>query len=140
MRVKLREIAEQSGKDPRKALWDAVGDISGLECFHNLVLVATYIEPEMTSGGIIRPDRTLMENRFQSKAALVLKLGPLAFQDDGIAKFGGITVKVGDWVIVRPSDGWELYSVDGSRGAGTSCRLFEDSQIKGRVADPAAIW
>jgi co-chaperonin GroES (HSP10) len=138
MRVKLREIAQQA--DPKQALLESVGDLSGMEVFHNLVLVATYIEPEKTAGGIIRPDRTLAENRFQGKCALVLKVGPLAFQDDSIAKFGGVSVKPGDWVMVRPSDGFELYSVDASKSAGTSCRLFEDSHIKGRVSDPSTVY
>lgn len=138
MRAKLRELAQQA--DPKKALLDSVGDIAGIEVFHNLVLVATYIEPEKTAGGIIKPDRTLAENRFQGKCALVLKVGPLAFQDDSVAKFGGVTVSPGDWVIVRPSDGYELYSVDESGSAGTSCRLFEDSHIKGRTDNPAAVY
>jgi co-chaperonin GroES (HSP10) len=138
MRAKLREIAQQA--DPKQALLDAVGDISGVEVFHNLVLVATYIEPEKTAGGIIKPDRTLAENRFQGKCALVIKMGPLAFKDDAVAKFGGVVLQPGDWVIVRPSDGIELFKVDASGSAGTSCRLFEDAHIKGRVDDPAKIW
>lgn len=140
MRAKLREIAAAAQFDPKKALLDSVGDVSGIEVLHNLILVATYIEPEITPGGIIKPDRTLSENRFQGKGALVLALGPLAFKDDGVAKFGGVTIKVGDWVMVRPSDGLELFKVDATGSAGTSCRLFEDIHIKARIADPALIY
>lgn len=139
MRPKLREIAEAAKYDPKKALLDALGDISGIEVLHNLVLVATYIEPETTAGGIIKPDRRLDENRFQGKAALVLALGPLAFVDDAVARFGGVKLQVGDWVMVRPSDGMELFMVDAGGSAGTSCRLFEDTAIKARIADPALI-
>lgn len=138
VRPRLREIAQQA--DPKQAILDSLGDLSGIECFHNLVLVATYIEPEKTAGGIIKPDRTLAENRFQGKCALVLKLGPLAFKDDNIAKFGGVELKEGDWVVVRPSDGMELFKVDAGTSEGTSCRLFEDAHIKGRVTDPALIY
>lgn len=140
MRVKLREVAEAAGRDPKQALLDSVGDMSGIEVLHNLVLVATYIEPEKTAGGIYKPDRTLTELRFQGKAALVLKMGPLAFKDDNVAKFGGVELKEHDWVFVRPSDGLEFFKVDATGSAGTSCRLFEDTQIKARVSDPALIY
>lgn len=138
VRPRLREIAQQA--DPRQALLDSLGNISSIEVFHNLVLVATYIEPEKTAGGIIKPDRTLAENRFQGKAALVLKLGPLAFKDDNVVKFGGVMLCPGEWVMVRPSDGFELFAVQSGSSEGTSCRLFADIDIKGRVADPATIW
>jgi hypothetical protein len=140
VRVLLREIAEQAAFDPKKALLDALGDISGIEVLYNNVLVATYIEPEMTPGGIIKPDRSLMESRFQGKAYLVLKLGPTAFKYDGSYPYEGPQIESGDWIFARPSDGWELYSTDATRQAGTSCRIFEDRFIMGRVKDPAAIW
>lgn len=140
VRAKLRDIAQAASTDPKKALLDAIGDIDGIEMFHNLVLVATYIGPETTKGGIILSDRTLAENRFQGKAALVLKLGPLAFKDDNVAKFGGKVLNIGDWVMVRPSEGLELFTVDITGRAGTSCRIFEDVHIKARITDPALIY
>lgn len=140
MRAKLREVAQAATFDPKKALIDSIGDISGIEMFHNLVLVATYIEPEKTAGGIIKPDRTLAENRFQGKCALVLKMGPLAFKDDNIAKFGGMKLNEYDWVMVRPSDGLELFTILPGTSAGTCCRIFEDINIKGRVSNPALIY
>ena len=136
MRAKLREIA--AAANPKQALLDAVGDMSGVDVFHNLVLVATYIEPEMTAGGIIKPDRALIDNRFQGKAFLVLKKGPLAFKDDTVAKFGGMTVEEGDWVMARPSDGLEFFIVTG--GEGVCCRLYEDVNIKARIADPELVY
>lgn len=141
MRAKLREVAEAAALDPKKALLDSLGGRQdGIEMFHGNVLVATYIEPDRTPGGIIRPDRTLAENRFQGKSALVLKRGPLAFKDDNIAKFGGVMIEEGDWVMVRPSEGFELFSVDASGGAGTSCRVFRDVDIIARLADPALVY
>lgn len=140
MRAKLREVAAAAAIDPKKALLDSIGNVDGIEVFHNLVLVATYIEPEVTKGGIIKPDRTLAENRFQGKAALVLKFGPLAFKDDNVAKFGGITLKLGDWVMLRPSDGMELFTVEGGASEGSCCRLVEDVNIKGRLSDPSLIY
>jgi co-chaperonin GroES (HSP10) len=137
-RAKLREIA--AGEDPKEALLGALGDISGLEIFHNQVLVATYIGPEKTLGGIILPDKSLAENRFQGKVGLVVKLGPLAFRDDEVngAFFGDVRIEVGDWVFFRPADGMELFSVD--KTGGVPCRVFRDIDIKGRVSDPGMLW
>lgn len=138
-RAKLREVAQAALNDPKQALLDSLGDISGIEIFHNRVLVATYIRPEKTVGGIYIPDRTLAEDRFQGKVGLVIKKGPTAFKDDQDARFGGVDVEVGDWVFYRAGDGFEMFSVDKQDG-GTSCRLFNDQQIMGRVSDPALIW
>lgn len=141
MRAKLREVAEAASIDPKKALIESLGiGLDKIEIFHNQVLCATYIGPDRTPGGIILADRTLAENRYQGKIFLVIKLGPLAFKDDAIAKFGGIEIKEGDWVIARPSDGLEWFSADSSGTAGTCCRIFEDVNIKGRVSDPALIY
>ena len=140
MRVKLREIAESSHLDPRQAVLSAVGDYSGIEVFHNLVLVATYVEPEKTKSGIYLPDRSQEEARFQGKSHLVLKTGPLAFKDDGLAKFGGVNIREGDWVLIRPSDALEFFLVDDTGTAGASCRLVEDICIKCRVSRPDLIY
>ena len=137
-RAKLREIAAQA--DPKQALLDSLGDLSQWEVFHSQVMVATYIEPETTPGGIIKPDRTLAESRFQGKVGLVVKCGPGAFKDDNIAKFHGVSLKVGDWVFYNPADGFEMYSVEHMTSDGTCVRVFEDVKIKGRVADPSLVW
>lgn len=136
--AKLREIASRSGEDPKKAILDQLPDISDLEIFHNQVMVATYIRPEKTAGGILLPDKTIQEDRYQGKVGLVVKIGPLAFKDDSVAKFGGVTVQEGEWVFYRASDGMEFFSKD--RTGGVPCRIFEDTQIKGRVPDPAMLW
>ncbi len=138
--AKLREIAVASGSDPRQALFDAVGDISGFEVFHNLVLVVTYIGPEKTKGGIFLADRTLAEARFQSNVGLVLAVGPRAFQNDVVTNFGGVSVERGDWVMYRASDGREVFIVDASGRNGTPCRLLEDVHIKARVSDPDLVY
>ena len=140
MRAKLSEVAKLSRQDPVQAIMCQLHNLDEIEVFHNLVLVATYIQPDKTKGGILLPDNSLAEDRFQGKCALVLKMGPLAFKDDKVAKFGGVKVEVGDWIVVRPSDGFELYNVDNSGSAGVSCRLFEDTNIKARVSDPTLIY
>lgn len=147
MRAKLRDVAEAATTDPKQALMDSLGDIAGIEVFHNLVLTATYITPPKIMKGpngeeivFHRTDRSYAEDRFQGKAHLVLKVGPLAFEDDKIVKFGGVKLQPGDWVVARPSDGLELFSVDHTKSAGTTCHLFEDAVIKGRISDPSMIY
>ncbi len=139
MRANLRDVA--AAADPKKAIFKAVGDLADYDLFHNLVLVATFIQSEKTKGGIYLPDRSLSEDRYQGKVGLVLKIGPGAFKDDAIIKFYGVTVKRGDWVVYRPSDGIEQFVRDmNNQGDGIACRLLEDAHLKGRVADPAMIY
>ena len=141
MRAKLRDIAQASGADPKGALFDAVAHaLPGYEIFHNRVLVATYIRPEKTKGGVFLADRTLDEDRFQGKVGLVLKVGPRAFVDDAVNKFDGIKVEVGDWVTYRASDGRERFLSDETGRAGVPCRLLDDNHIEGRISDPDLIY
>lgn len=141
MRAKLREIAEAAQTDPKQALIDSMpASAAQYEVFHNRVLVATYVRPEKTKGGIILADRTLIEDRFQGKTGLVIAIGPQAFQDDGGAKFGGVRVEPGDWVTYRPTDGTEVFFVDDNGLDATPCRLIEDVHILGRTPDPALIY
>lgn len=141
MRLNLRAIAQAAQYDPRKALLDSAGPLTDYEIFHNFVLVATYV-PSEKIGSIIVPDRSMSEARFQGKIGLVLKCGPLAFEDDTTVKFGGVRIDQGDWVLYRPSDGIELFIKDymGLANDGLACRLIEDSLIKGRVTNPALIY
>ncbi len=148
MRVNLRELADAASNDPAAPLWAAAGDLSDYEVFHNLVLVATYVPPPSTMKGpdgeaikFYKPDNAMSEDRFQGKVGLVLAFGPNAFEDDNVAKFGGMTISKGDWVVYRPSDGHELFIRDRRKqNEGLSCRLIEDVFIRGRVTDPSLIY
>ena len=148
MRVNLRQLAEAAVNDPAEPLLAAAGDLSDYEVFHNLVLVATYIPPPKVMKGpdgenivFHEADNTQAENRFQGKVGLVLRIGPTAFQDDSVAKFGGMSIKPGDWIMYRPSDGFELFIRDRRKfNEGLSCRLIEDVFVRGRVSDPSLIY
>ena len=141
MRANLAALAKMANDDPKAALLAAAGDLSKYEVFHNLILVATHLRGDKI-GSIYIPQKAMEEDRFQGKMGLVLKCGPLAFKDDSVAKFGGVEVEVGDWVLYRPSDGIELFIKDhmGLANDGLACRLIEDSLIKGRVTDPSLIY
>lgn len=135
MKMNLREIAAAS--DQRAAILEATASaVKGIDVLRNRVLVATYIVPEKTRGGIIRPDRNLDESRYQGKVGLVLKKGPSAFKfdDKSDREHPGVEPEVGDWVFYRAADTWETGI------AGLSCRFIHDDLIVGRVADPESIW
>lgn len=124
-------------KPPEKVIFDAMGDISGLEIYHNQVLIAVYQRPERTIGGIIVPDTTggtRDEDKWQGKVGLIVKLGPDAFDDPGGKWFRDVNLKVGDWVIFRPSDGWAITVHK------TLCRILEDTVIRGKIDHPDRVW
>jgi len=120
-------------EDPKLKLLDQLGDISDIELFHNQVLLAVYLRPEKTKSGLILTADHLDEDRYQSKVGLLVKQGPLAFEQDG-NWFTGMTFKEHDWLIFRPSDGWSI-TVNG-----VLCRIFDDISIKGRAPHPDSVY
>lgn len=120
--------------DPKQALLDAVGDLSSFDIFHNQILVAIYVRPEKTKGGIILTDKTLEEDEYQGKVGLVVKKGPSAFLDSEDDDFQGQNVSEGDWVVFRVGDGWQLTIRD------TACRILTDRTIRMRVKNPGDIF
>jgi co-chaperonin GroES (HSP10) len=120
--------------DPAKNLSDSVGDISKVEVFNNQLLVAVYVRPQKTKSGIYLTDKTTDEDRYQSKVGLVLKKGPMAFDDNTGQWFKDVEIEVGDWIVFRPSDGWSI-TVNN-----VLCRMIDDTNIKGRVDNPDRVW
>lgn len=120
--------------DPKAALFEAVGDLTNFDIFHNQILVATYVRPEKTSGGIIRPGMNVDEDEYQGKVGLVVKVGPSAFLDTDDQDFLGQTLTVGDWVVYRTGDGWQLTIRD------TACRILTDRTIRMRIKNPGDIF
>lgn len=131
--VTLERLARAD--DPKKALISEVGDLSGIELMSNRVLVAIYIAPEKTKGGIIRATQTIAEDIYQGTVGLVLKKAAIAFKDDEATKtyFHGQDVKVGDWVVFRPGDAKRIQL------NGVDCRFVEDVTIDMIVHDPEIV-
>lgn len=119
--------------DPKLKLIQELGDLSEIELFHNQVLLAVYLRPEKTKSGLILTQDHLDEDRYQSKVGLLVKRGPLAFEQDG-NWFTGMTFNDLDWLVFRPSDGWSI-TVNG-----VLCRIFDDISIKGRVPQPDSVY
>ena len=120
--------------DPKREITESVGDLSNVDLMFNQVLIGIYQRPNRTKGGIMLADKTLDEDLYQGKVGLVLKKGPTAFVDDGDAKFHGQNVNEGDWIVFRPSDGWQLIL------NGKACRVLQDVHVKARVSAPDVVY
>jgi len=127
-------IAMHHEADPRETLLKELGDISKIELMNTHVLVAVYIRPEKTKGGIIMTNKARDEDRNQSKAGLIIKVGPSAFVDEDGKWFNGTSLKVGDWVVFRPSDGWHI-TING-----VICRMFDDTAVRARIPHPDIVY
>lgn len=120
--------------DPKQEILDALGDIDDYKVFHNEIVVAVYLRPEKTKSGIILTDRHRDEDRYQSKVGLVVKLGPEAFNDPEGTWFKGVKVGLHDWVVFKPSDGWNQ-TVNG-----VLCRALKDVNVRGSIPHPDMVW
>lgn len=120
--------------DPKQKLLQEIGDVSDFEIFNNQLLVAVYIRPKKTKSGLYLADQTTEEDRFQSKVGLLIGMGPAAFNDESGQWFENTKFKLHDWLVFRPSDGWNI-TVNG-----VLCRMLSDTQIKGRVSHPDLVW
>lgn len=135
MKLNVVELAKRDANITfKKAVLALLGDLSNFHVLGSNVLVASYIQPEKTAGGIIVPESSIHEDRWQGKANLVLKLGETAFKYDGPYEYKGTIPKPGDYVMFHTSDGREL----GIRG--TSCRLVDSSLIKMITPDPDELY
>lgn len=116
-------------------VWDILGTaISEYEVNGTDVLFVTYIEPEMTAGGIIRGDRSQQEILFQGSVGLVVGLGPMVNKWDSRGnKWEGREIKINDWIVCRFADCWEIHI------EGVSCRMIDPETIKGFIKRPEII-
>jgi len=129
---KLQELSQ--AKDPIKATMAAVGDLSKEEVCSDMVLAATYIRPEKTIGGIIRPIDNIKEDEFQGTVFLVLKAGPLAFGDWEPDDQKGRLAETGNWIVAAIKDGWAI-NVNG-----VPCRLIPYERIRMKISNPDLVF
>lgn len=128
--------------DPKEAIHAKLGNVDTFDMVNNDVLVAVYKRPEKTKGGIILTDATRDEDNYQSKVGLVVKVGPTAFQDD-TGKWQWPDIALGDWVVFRPSDGWNVTLSGEGGGIGKDaqlCRLLHDTSIRAKIPNPDMVW
>ena len=130
----MKQLQMDHDGDPKQKLIDEVGDLSQIEIFNNQILAAVYIRPEKTKSGLYLSDKYRDEDKYQSKVGLILKKGPSAFVDDDGKWFSGLDIKEGDWIVFRPSDGWNV-TING-----TLCRMLDDMSIRARISHPDQVW
>lgn len=123
--------------EPKQKIYDEIGDIDDIEVMFNYVLVATYERPNKTASGIHLTDMTLKEDQYQGTVGLVVKKGPMAFENDQKVDFHGENVQIGDWVVFRASDGWKI-SINGK--VNKHCRMLEDAHIKMKIKHPDRVY
>lgn len=120
--------------DPKQAIQDAVGPyVHDIAVLGARVLVGVYVRPDKTRAGIILPDQTKGEDRYQGKVGLVLAVGPLAFQEDETHRWGAHVPKVGDWVVYSVGDTF-AFELGKHR-----CRAVEDVDVHLIVKTPDSI-
>lgn len=96
----------------------------------NRILCGAYITYERYKSGLFKAPDAKAEDVWQGKAAIVLKVGPLAFQDTPDITFSGFSVKPGDWVTFKIGNSSLMEIQD------YPCRLTLDHYIETRIADP----
>lgn len=137
MAAAAKKIVIVDHLDTKQQIIDRIGDLSGFEIAHNEILLAIYMRPEVTLGGIVLPAQNLKEDLFQAKAHLVLKIGPGC-------RFANVDIKVHDWVAVKPSDCWALDVNTRTeamlRSDFVPCRLAYDDRIRAKLSHPAIVW
>lgn len=124
--------------DPRKELLKKVGKLDQIELFGNQILCAIYERPKEAkykSLTLTLPDDMRKEDQYQGKVGLIVAMGPMAFVDDDQVQFS-LKAKVGDWIVYRPSDGWQI-TLTGNQ---VPCRMLTESGIKMRVQSPDSVW
>jgi hypothetical protein len=128
---------ETESVDLKRRILDRLGNIDDYNLAPGEVLLAIYVRPDMSPGGIALVAQTLKEDLYQGKAHLVLKIGPGC-------DFYGLDVKLHDWVVVRPSDGWALDLNSRpdvlDRKDYVPCRHILSKAIKAIIPHPGFVW
>ena len=124
--------------EQKQLIFDMLGDyLTGekpLRLAGNRVMVATYVRPQKSAGGILFTDKRRDGNRFEGKVGLVIAIGTTAFRYDGAYPWEGWKPEIGDWVYYRASDAVERGFRD------VWCRTIEDHLIEGSPPSPLDIY
>lgn len=134
-KANLAELAQfASVEDQKTEILRKLGDLDHVKIYGSDILVAIYVQPEKTAGGIIRIDKSIDEDRWQGKVGLLLKTGPTAFKYDGSYNWEGDKPEVGNWIFMRVNDGWDIDI------KGIACRIIDSDFVKGAISDPTLIY
>lgn len=125
--------------DPAKALTKRVGSLKEFTLLGNAILVAIYMRPSKAKFRTLElhiPDATKDEDKHQGKVGLIVKQGPRAWESDETYDFHGERCNVGDWVVLRPADGWPITLTQNE----VLCRVVTEAAIRMKIPSPDAVW
>ena len=120
-----------------------MGELSMLRTLRQDIKEALHIEPSgwrllvlpykgkgVTDGGIQLLESTMDKENLSTSVCYVLKVGPLAYQDE--SKFNGIPwCEKGDWVLIGKYSGARFQLEDNH-----DVRIINDDEVIGTIADP----
>jgi co-chaperonin GroES (HSP10) len=96
------------------------------------ILILPYRGKGKTESGLYLPDQVVEQNQVSTQVGYVLKVGPLAYQDE--EKFPkGAWCEERDWVMFARYAG-SRFNIDGGE-----VRILNDDEILARITDPADI-
>lgn len=111
-----------------------MAEIEGIALFGGRLIVAKWIRDKV--GRIIVPAGAKNEDNYQGKVGLVLKVGPMAFEDDANHNWYDMRAKVGDWVMYGHSDGADFdYSKNGTHDR-VPCKMLDEVHVQAILPRP----
>lgn len=118
---------EATFAEERRAILQELGDLSEIKVPLNQILVAVWVRPRERKnaggGSIIIPDVARDEDKWQGVAALVVKLGPHAYEPNPDVQYcDADRCSEGDWVLFRRGDGFR------TRVNGRECVLLSNER------------
>jgi len=130
-------LVQQTPQDAAELIYSEVaGLIDNLHVGGADVLVAVFTRIGRSKGGVLLSDRTTDEDNYQGVSAMVLKLGPYAYQSDKTKRW--FVDKDGEPRPPRPGD-WVLFDTKNNfpfkLGART-CRLINDQYVMAIIDRP----
>lgn len=133
--------------DAKEHIWQKMRPfLDGMDVMGEDVLLGVYdreayAEELKTTSGLIIPSQKLSEDKYQGLACLVLKMGPLAFQEDENHQYGLRKPKVNDWVAVRKSEGFSFVVGKSQKMVeNQQCRLMKEAGVRLIISDPDTVW
>jgi co-chaperonin GroES (HSP10) len=98
------------------------------------ILVAPYQGKEVTDKGVIIPDQIRQREALATVVAYVLKVGPLAYKDEGkFGNQGNPWCKEGDWICIGRYAGSRFSLED------MEVRVINDDEVIATLLDPEDI-
>lgn len=153
---KLHSMFEDASGDAKQEIRESVGGLDGFEVWGDLVLIGVYCHPPETKGKFLVGGTTQLEDVWQGKVGMILKIGPDAFPE-AETTFGGMKPQLGDWVyhnvqdtmmqLSLAGDGWIKHQITAPNGQvefargwdGWPVRLVHSRDIHGRITTPGII-